>query len=125
MRVFKIAWLDRYAKKQRISDEMLINAIQEAESGNINANLGGGVIKQRIARQGQGKSSGYRTIIYYRQGERAFFAYAFSKSDRDNITPKELTAFKQTAQRYLSLTDEQTEKLLLAKEIIEIDYDDL
>lgn len=73
MRIFKTTWFNRYAKKQNISDCQLINAIKEAEKGAIDARLGGGIIKQRIARRGGGKSGGYRTIIYYRHNERAFF----------------------------------------------------
>lgn len=125
MRIFKIAWFNRYAKKQRITDSQLINAIREAEQNGIDADLGGGVIKQRIARQGSGKSSGYRTIIYYRRGERAFFIYGFGKNERGNINATELKAFKQLAPRYLSLTMAEIDQLLTNKEITEVENDDL
>lgn len=106
MRIFKNPWFNRYAQKNKITDSQLINAIKEAEQNSIDADLGGGVIKQRIARQGSGKSSGYRTIIYYRRGERAFFVYAFGKNERDNISIKELGRFKQIARQFLSMSDE-------------------
>jgi hypothetical protein len=79
--VFKNAWFARFAQKQRIPDKALLDAIERAEKGQINADLGGGVLKQRVARKGQGKTGGFRTIILYRAAERAFFVYAFAKSD--------------------------------------------
>lgn len=80
---------------------------QRAEQGLIDADLGGGVIKQRIARPGQGKSGGYRTIVLYREESRAFFMYGFAKSQQDNISDDEKAAFKQAAQYILSLSDEK------------------
>lgn len=125
MRIFKIAWFSRYAKKQRITDSQLINAIVESERGGIDADLGGGVIKQRIARQGSGKSGGYRTIIYYRRGERAFFIYGFGKNERANISTTELRLFKQLAPRYLSMTAAEIDELINNDEIFEVNHDDL
>ena len=60
-------------RKQRITDAALIEAVRRAERGQIDADLSGGVIEQRVARAGQGKSGGFRTIILYRQERRAFF----------------------------------------------------
>ena len=65
MRIFKNAWFERFTRKQGIPDKALIEAVERAEQGRIDANLGGGVLKQRVARQGQGKSGGFRTIILY------------------------------------------------------------
>jgi hypothetical protein len=72
MRIFKNAWFERFARKQNISDKAIAQAIERAEQGLIDADLGGGVIKQRVARPGQGKSGGFRTVILYRATERAF-----------------------------------------------------
>jgi hypothetical protein len=72
------------------------------------ADLGGGVFKKRLARSGAGKSGGYRAILFFRQGERLFFAYVFAKSDRANISPKEKREFKESAGLYLDgPTDEE------------------
>jgi hypothetical protein len=68
MRIFKNKWFARFARKERIGDELLCQAIERAEKGLIDAELGGGVIKQRIARPGGGRSGGYRTIIAFKQG---------------------------------------------------------
>ena len=56
MKLFKNAWFERFARKQKLDDAVLREAIQRAEQGLIDADLGGGVIKQRVARPGQGKS---------------------------------------------------------------------
>ena len=112
MRIFKNKAFARFARKERISDKKLCEVIEEAERGNIDADLGGGVIKQRIARPNEGKSGGYRSIIYYRHEEKAFFVYGWSKSERANIDDEEEAAFKKLAKITLALKDEQILKLI-------------
>ena len=63
MRVFKNAWFGRFARNRKISEEVIWDAVDRAEKGLVDADLGGGVIKQRIARPGEGKSKGYRSIV--------------------------------------------------------------
>jgi hypothetical protein len=75
----------------------LREAVARAEKGQIDAELGGEVVKQRIARPGQGKSKGYRTIIFFRRGVRAFFVYGFAKSRRANVDDDEVEQFKKAA----------------------------
>lgn len=105
MRVFKTKPFGRFARSEGISDGALREAVARAEAGRIDADLGGGVIKQRVARPGEGKSGGFRTIVSFRHGERAFFVYGFAKSDRDNIAPDELKAFRRLAAEMLKLDD--------------------
>lgn len=69
----------------------------------VDADLGGCVIKQRIARKGGGRSGGFRTIVLFRSGGLAFFAYGFAKSDRENLRPDELATFRLLADEYLAL----------------------
>ena len=71
----------------------------------IDADLGGGVVKQRVARQGSGKSGGFRTIILFRLHERAFFVHGFAKNEQDNISADELAAFKLLAKEMLAYDD--------------------
>ena len=85
MRVFKTKPFARFARREGIADEELCKVVRRVEAGLIDANLGGGVIKQRLARAGRGKSGGYRSILLFRQGMIAFFVYGFAKSDQDNI----------------------------------------
>jgi hypothetical protein len=111
MRIFKDAWFCRFAWREKITDASLNEAVAGAERGVIDAELGGGVIKQRIARAGQGKSGGYRSVILFCKGEVAFFVYGFAKSDRENIYPDELVGFKKLAKAYLALSEKQIDAM--------------
>ena len=88
--------------------------------GQIDADLGGEVIKQRIARQGRGRSSGYRTIILFRRGMKAFFVYGFPKSHRANIDADELRQFREAAKHVLALTEKQLAELLKRGDFLEV-----
>lgn len=104
MRIFKNKSFARFARKAGVSDGMLRETIANAERGLIDADLGGGVIKQRIARPGAGKSGGFRTIILFRASTLAFFVHGFAKNERDNIRDDELAAFKMLAVDLLTTT---------------------
>lgn len=123
MRIFKNAWFERFARKQKIQDDMLLEAVLRAEQGLIDADLGSGVIKQRVARPGQGRSGGYRTLVLYRQTHRAFFVYGFAKSQQANIGNEEQTAFKKAARHVLDLTDEQLAALIQNGQFSEVEQD--
>jgi len=112
VRILLTRWLRRFARKEGIDDATLCHAVQRAEDGYIDADPGGGVIKQRIAREGGGKSGGYRAIIIYRAGDRALFAYGFPKSERENITQDELNEYRAFAKVVLSYTDAAIDALV-------------
>lgn len=112
MRIFKYGSFSRFARKENISDTTLLEAVRRAENGQVDADLGGGVIKQRIPKQGQGKRGGYRTLILYRTSERAFFVYGFAKSERDNISRTELAELKNLAAAMLNLSNAQLKQLV-------------
>lgn len=124
MKVFKNAWFVRFARKEKISDTALLEAMQRAENGQIDADLGGGVIKQRIARPGKGKSKGYRSIVLFRKSERCFFVYGFPKSDLGNIRVGEAEQFKRMAKHVLALTDVQLHLLIASGQFEEVEKDD-
>ena len=121
MRIFKNAWFQRFARRENISDAALAETIARAVKGSVDTALGGNVIKQRIARPRQGKSGGYRALIVFRRGDRAFFVYGFAKKDRDNIRRDELKVFKQAAKELLALSDEQIEKLITVGGLTEVE----
>ena len=98
----------------------MCEAVARAEEGLIDADLGGGVIKQRIARPGHGRSKGYRTIILFRLGTRAFFVYGFAKSRRANIADDEKEQFKEAAKHVLALTEKQLAALLDRGDFVEV-----
>ncbi|WP_363322845.1 type II toxin-antitoxin system RelE/ParE family toxin [uncultured Alcanivorax sp.] len=85
MRIFKNRPFSKWASKEGLNDALLLAAVDEMERGLIDANLGGHVVKKRVAVGGQGKSGGMRTLLAYRVGDKAFFVYGFAKSARANI----------------------------------------
>jgi hypothetical protein len=101
VRVFKNLWFSRFAEREGISDTELKEAVNRLESGRADADLGGGVYKQQLARSGSGKSGGYRVIVFFKSEGRTFFVYGFAKSDKDNISKKELKMFKTAAKTRL------------------------
>ncbi len=105
MRVFKTKPFTRFALGEGISDAALCDAVTRAESGLVDADLGRGVIKQRLARPGQGKFGGFRSIVLFRRGARAFFVFGFAKNARDNIEAAELQAFRRLADEVLGYDD--------------------
>ena len=121
MRILKTKWFTQFATKHSISDQKLKVAIEEVESGIVDADLGGGLVKKRIAREGGGKSGGYRTIIAYRQRATAFFIFGFPKNQRDNINDKELAILRDAARQYAKLTDSEITSAVLLGQFTEID----
>ena len=123
MRVFTNTWFGRFAKKEKLSVAALLEAARRAESGQIDADLGGGVIKQRIARPGEGKSKGYRSIVLFRKGQRCFFVFGFAKSEIDNIRGDEEEQFKKMAKWVLALTDVHLSVLIANRQFEEVKDD--
>lgn len=124
MRIFKNSWFVRFARKEDIRDNVLRESVHRAENGQVDADLGGCVFKQRVARPGQGKAKGYRTIIIFRKDEKAFFVYGFAKGDRANIRNNEKEMFKKLAEHLLSLSDSQLSELITNGQFEEIENDD-
>lgn len=124
VRVFKSKHFSRYARKEGIGDAALSDAIREIEKGLVDAVLGGGLVKKRVAREGSGKSSGYRTIIAFSSGQRSLFLYGFAKSDRDNIGDDELRELRKLAQLFLGLKDDEITSALEIDRIEEVPYHD-
>lgn len=120
MRIFKTKAFSRFADKSRIGDAALCQAVWDAERGLIAADLGGGVIKQRIARPGQGKSGGFRTLIVFKVGTRAFFVHGFAKNERNNIERDELVALKKLAAELLAYDDKIIARAVGAGALVEV-----
>jgi hypothetical protein len=102
LRVFKTRWFTRFARGERITDGSLSEAVARAGQGLIHADLGGGVIKQRVARPGQGRSGGYRLLFAYRAEHRTVFLYGFAKRELENIAPDELVTLREIAAKWLA-----------------------
>ncbi len=121
MRIFITKVFRRWARKERLSEDELIESVREIEEGLVDAILGGSLIKKRIARKGAGKSGGFRTILAYREEERIFFLYGFSKNERENISKKELKAMKIVGDGLLDRSDEKLERLMEEEELTELE----
>ena len=124
LKVYKNSWFVRFARKQNISSSALLDAVHRAEQGQIDADLGGGVIKQRISRLGESKSKGYRSILLFCKNVRAFFVYGFAKNVLANIREDEEEQFKKMAKYVLALTDIQLSELIDNGQFEEVVKDD-
>ena len=124
MRVFKNGWFQKFARKEKISDAMLCEAVARAERGLIDADLGAGLFKQRVARHGAGKSGGFRTLVFYRTQKRAVFAYGFAKSDMANLDDADEAYLKKAAKLVLGFTDEQMDAEVVAGRMLEVKCDE-
>ncbi len=114
----------RFARREGVGDRALCDAVGRIANGLVDADLGRGVIKQRIARKGGGRSGGFRTIVLFRRGELAFFVYGFAKSGRENLRRDELVTFRLLADEYLALDPLGLAAVLAAGAIIEVTCDD-
>jgi len=118
--VYKTKTFARFARKARITDADLWETALRVNAGAVDADLGGGVIKQRIARAGEGKSGGSRCIILFRINDRAVYVFGFEKKDRENVSSKEVVAYKEFAAIYLSYTLVEMKRLVEAGALHEV-----
>ncbi len=123
MLVFTTKEFARFARKERIGASQLCEAMHRASKGLIDANLGAGVIKQRVARQGQGRSSGYRTIIAFRSGDRSVFMYGFAKNSKANLSDDELEVYRQLTAVFLEADAAMLQRLVAAGELNRVECD--
>jgi hypothetical protein len=123
VRVFKVKAFVRFARRERIDDASLAEAIARAERGLVDATLGAGIIKQRVARSGQGRSGGYRVLLAYWRGNRAVFLYGFAKSERDNIDDDHLATLREIAAEWRLADDEMLRRFVADGALEEVAYD--
>ena len=112
----RIAWM----RKTLLKDAMLLNAVAEMEAGLVDADLGGGVFKKRVALPGRGKSGSVRTLIATNKGSRWIFLYGFEKNERDNITKAELKALQNVADDFLNLAESILEEVIAGGHLAEV-----
>lgn len=106
-RVFKTRHFVRWMRKSELTDLSLCLAVQEMADGLIDADLGGHVVKKRVALPGRGKSGGARTLVATQKGSRWFFVFGFEKNERANISSTELEALQALAAELLALDGDQ------------------
>ncbi|MDD3847318.1 MAG: type II toxin-antitoxin system RelE/ParE family toxin [Syntrophorhabdaceae bacterium] len=122
MRAFKNRWFHRWARKENLPDALLLRVAKEILDGKVEADLGGGLFKKRLARSGGGKRGGYRTIVGYKKpnSERIIFLYAFAKNRKANMTAEEEAALSIAAESFILASDAQVAALLEEGAILEV-----
>jgi len=123
MQVYLNNAFSRFARRNDISAEELCEAVSRAADGLIDARLGGGVIKQRIARKGEGRSGGLRAMILFKEGKRAIFVHGFAKKDVGNIDGSELQALKKLAKVMLAYSEAQIVSAVASGLLLEVRCD--
>jgi hypothetical protein len=122
--VYKTKVFRQFQRKEALPDTALCEAVERAEGGLIDADLGRGLIKQRVARKGAGRSGGFRTIIAYRAGTRAVFIFGFAKSRQENIAARDQRDLAETGALILNLSTKAIETLIKGRELWEVVCDD-
>ncbi len=120
LKIYKTKPFERFCCRNGIEDTVLIDAVSRAERGLVDADLGGGVIKQRLPRKGQGKSGGYRIILIIKREDKCFIVHGYPKSEKSNLGTKEEKAFKEMASHLLGLSSHHIRKLVQNRDIIEV-----
>ena len=120
MKVYMTKTFKRWADHNQIKNKRLFHCLDEIESGNVDANLGANLYKQRIALQGQGKSGGHRVILALKIHDKAFFLYGFSKNAQENLTTKELKAYKLIAKKFLAMDEADIQSYINNKVLSEV-----
>jgi len=123
-RIFKTRYFSRWMRKTDLTDKALCAAVSEMETGLIDADLGGSVVKKRVALPGRGKSGSARTLVATNKGNRWFFVFGFEKSERANISKKELEALQNIATDLLRLNSNQLDAHVDNEALQEICHDD-
>ncbi|MCF6768535.1 type II toxin-antitoxin system RelE/ParE family toxin [Thiotrichales bacterium 19S11-10] len=125
MKHFKIKAFVREAKKEKVSDQKLLETISDFEKldddGKNRYSLGGELYKLRLAsKSGSGKSGGSRSILAYKKDDVVYWLHLFSKNDKGNITTKESSDLKKIAKLLFSYNKKQLEKLIKDGVLVEV-----
>ncbi|MCD6589073.1 MAG: type II toxin-antitoxin system RelE/ParE family toxin [Candidatus Fermentibacteraceae bacterium] len=114
-------WFSKWSRKAGLTNSAILESLVDLEKGLSAAGLGKNLFKVRVKREGQGKSSGYRTIVVYRERKRAIFLYGFAKNEKGNITSKELNFFQKLGSDLLKLSQSQIEKAIKDKVLFDLE----
>jgi len=121
MRKLSTKWFKKWSKKAKLSNENMLKTIENLKSGLSTADLGSNLYKVRVKREHSGKSSGFRTIIVYKEKDKAIFLYGFGKNEKDNIDKTELQYFKKLGSDLLQLNSEQLSKIIEKKILFDLE----
>lgn len=124
MSIYQTRWFDRWVRKEGLAADCICAAVREMANGLVDADLGGGLVKKRIARFGQGKRGGFRTLVATNRSSRWIFVFGFPKNQRGNINDNELLALKKLSDHFLSLSQAEIVQVLNAGELLEVNCDE-
>jgi len=116
-RVFKTKGFHRFARRAGLDDACLLVAAIEVRNGRFEADLGGGIYKKRIARDGGGKSAGFRTVLICSNAGFTVFAHGYAKKDHANVSPEELKGLRRLAAAYRNAGVDDARRALVALEV--------
>ena len=120
MEILSTKWFKKWSKKSNLKNQDLLEAVKNLKGGLSVANLGNHLFKIRVKREYSGKSSGFRTIVVYQEGDKVIFLYGFGKSEKDNISTSELQYFKKLGNELLALNKEQLKQFTKTKILFDI-----
>jgi hypothetical protein len=121
--IFKTKHFNRWARKANLSDASLCQAVTEIRQGLIDVDLGGGIIKKRVALPGHGKRGSTRTLLATNRNNRWVFVFGFEKNERSTISDNELEALKQLADDLLTLSETQINEAVRNGLLVEVPYE--
>jgi len=121
--IFKTRNFARWARKSGLSDSLLKIAVLEIQRGLLEADLGGGIVKKRIALPGRGKRGSTRTLLATNRNDRWFFVFGFEKNERVDISENELESLKKVAKDLLGLTAAQIAVALGEGSLVEVEHE--
>jgi hypothetical protein len=120
MEILSTKWFKKWSKKSNLKNQDLLEAVNNLKGGLSVASLGNHLFKIRVKREHSGKSSGFRTIVVYQEGDKVIFLYGFGKSEKDNISTSELQYFKKLGNDLLALNKEQLKQFTKTKILFDI-----
>ena len=124
MQIYKTEEFAEFAKKESISDKLLVDAIRLAQGGKVDADLKGGIIIQRIKRQRQGKDGGYRAIIIFKQDEESFFVSGYVRRDQNRLSKEQIDDYRKIATDIRSWDKTKLQAAIKQGLIIKVDQND-
>ena len=121
--VYKTRHFARWARKTGLNDSLLETAVLEIHRGLFEADLGGGIVKKRVALPGKGKRSSARTFLATNRDKRWFFIFGFEKNERENISENELATLKKLAKDLLGMTAAQITVAIGEGSLVEVEHE--
>lgn len=113
-------YFGKWAASEGLSHEALTTAVAEIEDGLVDAQLGGNLVKKRVAIPGRGKRGSTRTILAVKTGQCAFYIYGYAKNARANISRDELKGLKMLAKELLGYEGKVLGQALSSGALVEV-----